>query len=61
MEMALQKQRLRNIMVEKLMSFCDSYFYNWLSPCPVITTLSDDLYALHEKVNQGLSAANPKP
>lgn len=56
MEMALQKQRLRNIMVEKLMSFCDSYFYNWLSICPVMPTISDDLYALHEKVNQGLSA-----
>lgn len=56
LEMALQKQRLRNIMVEKLMSFCDSYFYNWLSPCPVMPTISDDLYALHEKVNQGLSA-----
>lgn len=55
-EMALQKQRLRNIMVEKLMSFCDSYFYNWLSECPVMPTMSDDLYALHEKVNQGLSA-----
>ncbi|XP_078363474.1 uncharacterized protein LOC144647555 [Oculina patagonica] len=57
LEMALQKQRLRNIMVEKLMSFCDSYFYNWLSECPVMPTMSDDLYALHEKVNQGLSAA----
>ncbi|KAL9981733.1 hypothetical protein ACROYT_G010476 [Oculina patagonica] len=56
LEMALQKQRLRNIMVEKLMSFCDSYFYNWLSECPVMPTMSDDLYALHEKVNQGLSA-----
>ena len=55
-EMALQKQRLRNIMVEKLMSFCDSYFYNWLSECPVMPTMADDLYALHEKVNQGLSA-----
>ncbi|KAL9981754.1 hypothetical protein ACROYT_G010500 [Oculina patagonica] len=55
-EMALQKQRLRNIMVEKLMSFCDSYFYNWLSECPVMPTISDDLYALHDKVNQGLSA-----
>ncbi|KAL9981752.1 hypothetical protein ACROYT_G010497 [Oculina patagonica] len=55
-EMALQKQRLRNIMVEKLMSFCDSYFYNWLSECPVMPTMSDDLHALHEKVNQGLSA-----
>ncbi len=55
-EMALQKQRLRNIMVEKLMSFCDSYFYNWLSECPVMPAMSDDLYALHEKVNQGLSA-----
>lgn len=55
-EMALQKQRLRNIMVEKLMSFCDSYFYNWVSECPVMPTISDDLYALHEKVNQGLSA-----
>ena len=55
-EMALQKQRLRNIMVEKLMSFCDSYFYNWLSECPVMPTMSDDLYALHDKVNQGLSA-----
>ncbi|KAL9981759.1 hypothetical protein ACROYT_G010506 [Oculina patagonica] len=55
-EMALQKQRLRNIMVEKLMSFCDSYFFNWLSECPVMPTMSDDLYALHEKVNQGLSA-----
>ncbi|XP_078362974.1 uncharacterized protein LOC144647098 [Oculina patagonica] len=57
LEMALQKQRLRNIMVEKLMSFCDSYFYNWLSECPVMPTISDDLYALHDKVNQGLSAA----
>ncbi len=56
LEMALQKQRLRNIMVEKLMSFCDSYFYNWLSKCPVMPTMSDDLYALHDKVNQGLSA-----
>ena len=56
LEMALQKQRLRNIMVEKLMSFCDSYFYNWLSECPVMPTMSDDLYALHDKVNQGLSA-----
>ncbi|KAL9981769.1 hypothetical protein ACROYT_G010516 [Oculina patagonica] len=55
-EMALQKQRLRNIMVEKLLSFCDSYFYNWLSECPVMPTISDDLYTLHEKVNQGLSA-----
>ena len=55
-EMALQKQRLRNIMVEKLMSFCDSYVYNWLSECPVMPTMADDLYALHEKVNQGLSA-----
>ncbi len=55
-EMALQKQRLRNIMVEKLMSFCDSYFYNWLSKCPVMPAMSDDLYALHDKVNQGLSA-----
>ena len=55
-EMAMQKQRLRNIMVEKLLSFCDSYFYNWLSECPVIPTMADDLYALHEKVNQGLSA-----
>ena len=56
-EMALQKQRLRNIMVDKLMSFCDSYFYNWLSECPVMPTMSDDLYALHDKINQGLTAA----
>ena len=54
--MALQKQRLRNIMVDQLMSFCDSYFYNWLSDCPVTPTLADDLYELHGKINQGLSA-----
>lgn len=55
-QMSQEKQRLQNIMLNKLMSFCDSYFYNWLSDCPVMPTISDDLYALHAKINQGLSS-----
>jgi hypothetical protein len=53
-QMSVQKQLLRNIMVDKLMSFCDSYFYNWLSECTVIPKMDDDLYALHGKINSGL-------
>ena len=55
-QMSQEKQRLRTIMLNKLMSFCDSYYYNWLSDCPVMPTISDDLYALHGKINQGLSS-----
>ena len=56
LQMSQEKQRLRTIMLNTLMSFCDSYFYNWLSDCPVMPTISDDLYALHAKINQGLSS-----
>ena len=54
--MVLQKQRLRSIMVDNLISFCRSYFYNWLAECPITPMLSDDLYDLHEKINQGLTS-----
>ncbi|XP_048576614.1 uncharacterized protein LOC5507041 isoform X1 [Nematostella vectensis] len=55
-QMGLQKERLRFAMVDTLMTFCDSYFYNWMAECPVQPTLSDDLFSLHSKVNEGLSA-----
>ena len=54
--MALQKQRLRSIMVDNLISFCQSYFYNWVAECPITPMLSDDLYDLQEKINQGLTS-----